>query len=659
MYSVDPKNGKLEIKPELANVEAIVDLMAKTSGIDPKEIRQNITDLFKGEANSAKTAMASLMNELQAEGTLSNSELLYIMQDEAYSGFNMKPMLKWLKDNGSKSKDTKLDPKMGAMLMEEGMYTTSLEKEMMGNESGFEEGQAKLQSMAKGSLEDVSPEAVTRMTKRLLTVIDKKKDDVAIRENSNVKKLVTMSHSLDDYAGFRRTEIKAKEKWAQEVAGRMKGEGFEYPDAMFDDELNFVADEKAFLANVAKKHPNDIQLANGMSWGGFWNTVNSGALAGGLAGFAGGPFAGITVPAGSAMGGASGAFAYTTTGLLNMGYNALFGDGSASSTQLKNANTSSFGNPYTVSEEFEAMKEAYDTYVLDSKLTSEIPGLEQIIGSDGTGKYTKAGSGITVDPGILSPTYQHFLEIKKVLRNLDIGADDGNTYVSFAGVNATADEIDKKFQNGDDGGIVVGNEAWAAIWADLNPRTGKKDSGLGRFIVGVSPLAGEDATKAAIQFRLPADYLKKFKPDADGKGIMDIDAYNEMLKNGITIVTDARNLSGLSMYRNSFKTPEQLRIEKAGGEGVTYTDPTLPGIELNYKMNPVDQSKIIVTTSYDQYMGPGVERQRINLVTSLSNQGANLKTNRENFFVGDPSSGDIDGPKIQKMQNQSRKQYGN
>ena len=140
---------------------------------------------------------------------------------------------------------------------------------------------------------------------------------------------------------------------------------------------------------------------------------------------------------------------------------------------------------------------------------------------------------------------------------------------------------------------------------------------------------------------------------------MSIDQYTKMLQNGITVITDAKNLSGLSMYKNSFKTPEQIRIEKAGGTGITYSDPTLPGIELNYKLNPVDPSKIIVTTSYNQYMGPGLEPKRVELVTSLSNQGANLKMNRENFFVGNPSSKDLDGPKIQQIQNQTRRQYGN
>jgi hypothetical protein len=58
-------------------------------------------------------------------------------------------------------------------------------------------------------------------------------------------------------------------------------------------------------------------------------------------------------------------------------------------------------------------------------------------------------------------------------------------------------------------------------------------------------------------------------------------------------------------------------------------------------------------------MGPGVEPKKVDLVTSLSNQGTYLKTNREKFFNGDDSSGDLDGPKIQKMNNQLRKQYGN
>jgi hypothetical protein len=663
MYNVDPKNGKLEIKPELANVEALADLMAKTGSVDPKKARETISELYKGDAESAKTVMANIINELQAEGTLSNSELLSIMQDKEYSGFNMKPMLKWLEQNGNKPKNTKIDPKMRAMLMEEGMYTTQVEKDMMiEGTAGFEEGQAKLQSMARGSLEDVSPEAITRMTKRLLSLIEKKQDDPYVRNNSNVKQLVNLSHTLDDYAGFRKQEIKAKEKWAQETAGLMRSEGFQYADAMFDDELNFVPDEKAFLANLAKKYPNDIQYANGMSWGGFWNTTLLGASGGAVAGA---PFAGVGAIPGFFGGAAAGATSYVGTNLLNMAYSALFGD-ETDQAQLKNANTTSFGNPYTVGQEYEAMKEAYETYVADSRLHSEVPGLNQSntkeltafsrftnwlgITEEGTGQYTSQGAGITVEPGIASPTYQHFLELKGVLRKLDLERQDGSNYISFDGVNTPFDDIkDPK----------ADNQAWAAIWADLNPRTGKKDSGLGRFIVGTSALAGEDAGKAAIHFRLPEEYLKKFKPDADGKGIMSMERYTDMLQNGITVITDSKNLAGVSMYRNSYKSPEQIRVEAAGGQGVTYTDPTLPGISLNYRVNPLEPSKVIVTTSYNQYMGPGVEPKKVDLVTSLSNQGTYLKTNREKFFNGDDSSGDLDGPKIQKMNNQLRKQYGN
>jgi hypothetical protein len=650
LYDVDPETGDLEIKPELADVQALTDLMAKTGQTDPAKLTKTINDLYKGDAEAAKGAVSKILNALQAEGTISNAELLEIMRDPQHgvqggngglSSFNMKPMLKWLEENGKKPKGTPIDPAMQAMLMEEGMYTTKLEKEMMlPGTAGFEEGQAKLQSMNRTSLDDMSPDQITAVTKRMMKLLERKKDDPKIRNNSDVGQLVSYAHKLDDFAGYKKEYYKSKENYANEVANKLRAKGFMYANALFNDELDMV-DEKTFIANIARMYPEDIKMDNGMSWGGFWNTVLASSTAGGIAGTMGGPFAGITVPAGALGGAASGGAAYVTTGILNMAYDALFGD-EGNSKELAKANTNAWGNQYNVREEFEAMKEEYENMVSDSRLTSEILGLNHPVGKkdisgwnrftnwlgtteQGTGLYTANGAGITVESGLLSPTYKHWLELQKTIRNLDLAADDGSSYISFGGVNKKFDDLDDPTAN---------REAFAGIWADFSAKTGlKKDKGgIGRFIAGVSPFGGEDVGKAAVVLRLPEDYLKKFKPDSDGQGIMSMESYNDMVKNGITIITDAKNLAGVTMFKNSYKTPEQIRIDKAGGDGVTYTDPRYPGYSINYKTNPLEPSQVTVTSMFQEYDPNSKKTVQMSDVDNMANMGNNLVSHRERFF---------------------------
>jgi hypothetical protein len=638
MYQADPKTGELKIKPELAEAQALTDMMAKTGAMDPNELTTTINDLYTGDAEAAKTSIISILTALQEEGTISNSELLDVVKDDHLSSFNMNAISRWLKENGNKPKETKLDNNIRTMLMEEGMYTTQVEKDMMiDGDAGGDEAGARLSSIARNSLDDVAPAKITSITKKLINLIDKKKDDPSIRGNSSVKQLVNLSHKLDDYADYRKTYIKTKEKLANEVANKMRADGFMYANAMFDDELNFV-DEAGFKANLARDFADDIQLDNGMSWGGFMNTVALGASGGAAVGLMGGPFAPITSTAGFLGGGASAAAAYLTTGLAEWGYNALWGD--EDNTELAKGQSSWTGHNYSILEEYEAMKDLYTEMWQDGRINSEIPMLNHPVQKKDIGAwgkftnwmgftdesnalYTANGAGVTVEPGVLSPTYQHYLEIQKVVRNLDLQKDDGSNYISFDGVN-------QKFDNIDD--PVADNEAWAAIWADLNPRTGKKGAGIDRFVVGVSPLAGEDAGKAAIQFRLPEDYLKKFKPDSDGNGVMSQTTYDKMLTNGITIITDAKNLSSVTLFKNSYKTPEQIRIERSGGEGVTYTDPTVPGFSVNYKVNTLNPSSLKVTTTFPTYDPNTKSIVYKTQVDPLTNMGVNLVDHRQRFF---------------------------
>jgi hypothetical protein len=643
------------------------DMMAKTGQTDPEKINKSINGMYKNDAESAKTKILNVLDALNKEGLVSNTELLGILKDEGFAnGYNMTPLMKWLKVNGKKPKGTKMDSKIRDMLINEGTYTTSLEKEMSINGSaGGDEAQSLLRSAALGSLEDVDPETITRMTKRMMSLIDKKKDVKAIRENSDVQDLVSLGHTLDDYSAFRKVYQESKKRIATEIKNKLTADGFNYAEFLFGDEYGMVATPEEFMANVRSSKPDDIVNDDGMSWGGFMNTTMGAATAGGVTG-------GFVIPVigfgpGFLAGAASGAASYVVTGLLESAWNAFSGD-SPSTRELKNASSSAFGSQYDIGEEYQAMLDTYDDYVQNSLLTSPIVGLHhkpsssgelgywdnfknsglgQWLGyqEEGTGLYTANGAGIIIQPGVRSPTYDYFLEIKKALQGVNLDDVSGkNGYVTFGGVNTTLDNA---------GDLEANKEIFNAIYNDLIPRTSKKGEGLGRFQVGLSPLAGEDVGNGAIVFKLPEEYLKKFEPNSNGEKLKGLtkEVYQDMLANGISVITDASKLQGISIYKNSYKTAEQIRIESAGGEGVTYEDPRFPGYNVNFKTNRLAPSTLTVIQTFPQYDPNTKKMIQMENVENLSNMGTNIKDFRNRYF-------NEFAIQHQALQNNTRRKYG-
>jgi hypothetical protein len=91
-----------------------------------------------------------------------------------------------------------------------------------------------------------------------------------------------------------------------------------------------------------------------------------------------------------------------------------------------------------------------------------------------------------------------------------------------------------------------------------------------------------------------------------------------------------------------------INIERAGGEGVTYTDPRLPGYSVNYKMG--NGGNIVVESvfaSYDPNKGKVVFDKDID---NLSNMGVNLRAHRDAYFNNFAMQNQI-------SVNQTRRQY--
>lgn len=669
LYEKDPQTGEVKMIPELAEVQAVSDIKAKTGNMDPKKIMNTVGQIYKNDAEGAKTLVLNILDELNKEGVVSNSEMLEVLGgNKEFTGFNMNPFYDWLKENGKKPKGTKLDPKIQNMIANEAMYTTKLEKEMMiKGDAGGDEAQAKLLSAYKGSLDNVSPEYINDLTKRMLALVEKKKDLPGIKNNTNIDRLVSSSQTLDDYADYKKVYKKAKKEAAREIKNRLEADGFTYAAYLFGPGYEMVATPEEFMRNIAANEPDQILTSDGMSWGGWANSIMAGATAGGALGAI--PTLGAGFVPGAALGGLGAAILYPAVGGVEMAWNYFSGK-DPNTVELANANSSTWGIEYTLGEEYQAMVDLYDEYVDNSLLTSPVPVLHHNISNEeelgyfdkfknsgvgqwlgfqekGTGNYTANGAGITIDPGVRSPTWNHFLEIKNALKNVPLDDVSGNNgYVTFTGVNSTPDDKDFK------GTIKDNKEIFYAIYNDFIPKASKKGEGLGRFQVAVSPLAGEDVGNGAIVFRLPEEYMKKWAPDSNGEKVEGLsqEVYQDILSNGLTVITDATKLQGISIYRNSYKTPEQLRIENARGEGVTYNDPRYPGYSLNFKTNPLTPNTLSVTQTYMQYDPVSKQMLQQESVTNLSNMGTNIRNFRNRYFT------DFAKQNSEK-QNDKRRQY--
>jgi len=314
--------------------------------------------------------------------------------------------------------------------------------------------------------------------------------------------------------------------------------------------------------------------------------------------------------------------------------------------RLINPKVGMTGEDYDLGSEFNAMKDA--KVQLIESLQTPVTGA---FGGAGGGLMNKGAAAVQIEPGVYSPSYEHFLQVKGALNNLSL-KDTENNRVSFSGVNTPWSDLgDNASEN---------NRAFAAIYSDLMMKAGGKiDENLKSFITAVGSVGGGRSDKASVTFKLPAEYLKKWEPTSDDNKIWkDKDDYNNVLKNGITLITDAKNLLNVELYKNSFKTVEQIRIEAAGDKGVEYKDPLFPNFSLKYTRNKMDPSTMTVQAQWPEYVGPGKEPEIMTLTKSLSNQGTNIRKFRDEFFSTEVADGKLTAGSIMVQNTQLMKQYG-
>jgi hypothetical protein len=670
-YELDPISGKLTPKAELTDVFSMGDIASFTTNdeegnvkIDRSKLAEKLQNLKKQEGESVKTNLLATIDKMMQNGDLSQAEVNQIFGGQQ-GEFNMKPYNDWLKGMkkmfgiANVEQDMGIPKKQREQLLEQGMYETSLEKE--NRLVGLPDKEGKLVKGADtesdissrilraagiaGSFDNVSPEYLKKVTENLMAVVGKKAEDPKLRNIPELQELRTYSRNIQDYAAYKEIDFEARKKNAKMITQKLEAQGFKYAKYLFDENYDMVTDDKQFVLNIADNAPELLEFDNGLSFRGLLNAAILGLSSGATVGAF---FGGVGAAPGSALGTLLSSGSYVLSGAGEGIYNALFNKNAAGRMRLVGDKTDWKGDFRDVADYYSSLSTLRDDIVTNVPL--EIPGVSGGTGSD---TYTLGGSGIVIQPGVASPTYQHFLQVKGALNKLNLNADMPNSYVSFDGVNKPIDDLSEE--------TITGNaSAFQAIWSDLISKSGGKfDEKLKQFIVGVSPQAGGRGDKAAVVLKLPTEYLKQWEPTADNKKIWSQDSdYYKALQNGITVITDAKNLASVSLYRNSFKTTEQIRIEKAGGDGVTYTDPLYPGYSINYSIPAYASDKMTAKVSYPQYQGPGLAPKIVTMTETLANQGINLVKFRENFFTDQTRIGQTTAGELMQQNLNNMNAYG-
>ena len=684
----DPDTGEVKPIAELFDIQSDPTAYSSTQNVDPRKMLDRTQELYTQTADNTKTYIIKTIDELNKEGVLSNRELYEILigtgSKKSGLNFNMAPIMAWLKTNGNKDITSDLsstmDPDAYRSLLQAGVYTTKLELET-GSPTVDIQNKITLENLAGLSMMDLSPDQIAGIAKRLNNVIEKKKDDPNIKNSSTIAGLVSSAHDLEDYASVKKAYKEAKIDWATEVKDKLKADGFNYAEFLFDKNLDFVTSPEAFLENVAKWNPDHVIKDDAMTFGGFMNTVMAAATAGaGYSMAVASPSGPGVVPAGVAGfggGAVAGGVGYLGKGLFSYIKN-YFSDGMSSYT-LMTPSYGGWGEARTIEDEYNAMIKVYEQFIENSSLTSGVPASNHAIGNrelgilgkfknltagtvgraldtyglgyreQGTGYQSGTGASITIDPGKMTPTYNHFLEVKKIIQGLPLDSEGEFGYFSFNGPNTRMDQF------GEDevmGSPEINRIIASTIIRDVFNKAGQA-KGMPRFNVAVTPFGGYDASQAALIFKLPEEYLKQFAPSAQGDEKIEglnSKTYQAMIANGITLITDARNLQNLAMYRNSYKTAEQIAIEAAGNKGVTYTDPRYKDYSITYKMDFQNPNVYSVTERYPVYDPNRQQMVMVETIRNLSNMGTNIKMNRVQFFSEF-------APQLEYSQNEERRKY--
>jgi len=389
--------------------------------------------------------------------------------------------------------------------------------------------------------------------------------------------------------------LKADQEWRQttsyEVERELSRQGFKHVKFLYDEKGNLRSKDEFYsaLQEANKMSEKDVKKAKGYVRG--QTSTTSKVL--GYAGSALGIINPALLPVGSALAAGAGinkALSYISPTDVN--YDDL---------------VAAAGKVYT-----------------SGRIKKAPPGLAQLGTMSGTGLFTPGTNMTWVNPKDRSHSTkgnQWGIEAIRDIDKIDWGATDKNR-VSFSGISKMA--WDKGSRN--DAGKVILD----AIKAEMM----KPKSKMGNFRVGASPIALNSNSKAAVIIHPDAEWLKNYvystnkEGDPTSAGVITQEQYNSILKNGISYITDAGNLTN-DLYTRSYQSPLQSYVDYY--KSYTYNDPADPRYSFKIEKNNIGSSDYIVSAEVPVYDPNTGTTKMLPMIDNSTTFGSNLEQFRDDF----------------------------
>jgi hypothetical protein len=273
------------------------------------------------------------------------------------------------------------------------------------------------------------------------------------------------------------------------------------------------------------------------------------------------------------------------------------------------------------SVDYNQLVKAASRVYTSGRVKKNVPGLDKLGTMSGTGKFTMGTTSTWVNPkahGTASTIWT--AEAFRDLAKMDWGANDKNR-VTFGGISKDTWNKRGEMESKND----VGKALFEAIRGELtNPKTK-----MGNFRIGVSPIAIGSMNKAAIIIHPDAEWLKNYVKsgkDGTGTGLISADEYNYILQNGISYITDSKDMTN-TMYKSAFQSPLQSYVDQVGS--YTYSDPRNENYKFTIEKNKLGTGDYTTSTSFPLWNPEKGKYEYETEVENTSNLGTNLESARD------------------------------
>lgn len=266
-----------------------------------------------------------------------------------------------------------------------------------------------------------------------------------------------------------------------------------------------------------------------------------------------------------------------------------------------------------------AAAKAYSTSTL---IKDAPPGISQMGNMKGNGLFVPAVQSTLVNHKALgSKGRAYFYEFAKDVNGMDFG-DTNKNQITFKG--ATKNAMDASIED------ASYNQIGERLLKDLFMTTNNFKSKVQPFKLSSQLIAANNAKKSAMTVTPDAEWLKQYLSTGEDQdnNLLTKEQYNDILKNGITVIGDAGSFKN-GLMKSAYMDPLQSYVE--AGNTYTWNDPSGYG-SWSVEKNNFGTSQYISTLNYKLY-DPATGTMKDYRTSELGDYGNMLTTQRNNMML--------------------------